>query len=185
MLAFFRSNKFLSLASNGSSAVLGLVRFGLTARLLEPTEFGVWAFFLMFYSLFDMLRTGLLSNVVVKKWSETDSLDQQKNIMGATWQLAGGLSVGLSVISILGLIVLKQISAGEAYLLTALYFAPSLMLSLPQTVATWLLTARMKFESLLGLRLALQIPAIVLTIGLYWFYPIMNWYGYVPLHAIL
>ena len=89
MLAFFRSNKFLSLASNGSSAVLGLVRFGLTARLLEPTEFGIWAFFLMFYSLFDMLRTGLLSNVVVKKWSETDSLDQQKNIMGATWQLAG------------------------------------------------------------------------------------------------
>ncbi len=184
MLAFFRSNKFLSLASNGSSAVLGVLRFGITARLLAPNEFGIWAFFLMFYSLFDMLRTGLLSNVVVKKWSETDNPEKHKNIMGATWQLAGGLSLGLSLLSILGLIVLKQIDAGEAYILTALYFAPSMMLSLPQTVATWLLSAQMKFDSLLGLRLALQIPAILLTLALYWFFPIMKWYGYVPLHAI-
>ena len=184
MQSFLRSNKFLSLASNGSSAILGLIRFGLTARLLDTKEFGIWAFFIMFYSLFDMLRTGLLSNVVVKKWSETENAEEHKSIKGATWQLAGGLSIGLSILSIIALVVLKKMGAGEAYLLTALYFAPSLMLSLPQTVSTWLLNAQMKFDSLLGLRLALQIPAILLTMGLYWVYPIMKWYGYAPLHAI-
>ncbi len=177
MWGILKNNKFLSLASNGITAVLGLVRFGLIARVLPQEDLGIWTFFFMLFVLFEMVRTGLLSSVIVNKWGSADTDNRKSELTGAAWQLANRATlwmVGLSIVLYFGL---QAWGGNRAYLLSALYFAPSMLLSLPQTVATWLLTARMRFDSLLGLRLAFQIPNFLGAVLLFWGAPYLTFFG--------
>ncbi|MGB0178207.1 MAG: hypothetical protein ACPF9D_13655, partial [Owenweeksia sp.] len=61
-----KTNKSLSLISSGTAAVLGLVTFGLLARSFSMSELGYWGFFMTVYTLFDMLRAGMISNALIK-----------------------------------------------------------------------------------------------------------------------
>lgn len=151
----------LTLLSNGGSAVIGLVTYGLVARILTEDELGIWAFFLMVFTLYDMSRTGLLSNAMIKMWGETDVESEQDKLLGSAWQLAGMTSFGFFILSLAFYWLYPLTPWPAQYQEVPLYFGVVVLLSLPQTLSMWLLNARMQFDRLLYLRLLLIVPYMI------------------------
>ncbi len=92
------TNKFLSLLSSGVSAGLGLLTFTLLVRVLSKEEFGFWGFFITVFTLFEMLRTGLLSSAMIKGISESDEEEQAAEIIGSGWKLSMRITLWGSLI---------------------------------------------------------------------------------------
>lgn len=69
------------------------------ARILTEEELGIWAFFLTVFTLYDMSRTGLLSNAMIKMWGDASDEQEQKELLGSAWQLATFTSMGFALAS--------------------------------------------------------------------------------------
>lgn len=151
----------LTLLSNGSSAVIGLVTYGLVARILTEEELGIWAFFLTVFTLYDMSRTGLLSNAMIKMWGDASDEQEQTELLGSAWQLATFTSAGFALASVVLYLAYPWFSWPTEYQRVPLYFGAVVLLSLPQTLSMWLLNARMEFDRLLFLRLLVIVPYLV------------------------
>lgn len=162
----------LTLLSNGSSAVIGLVTYGLVARILTEEELGIWAFFLTVFTLYDMSRTGLLSNAMIKMWGDASNEEEQSELLGSAWQLATFTSAGFALASVVLFGAYPWFDWPSEYQRVPLYFGAVVLLSLPQTLSMWLLNARMEFDRLLFLRLLVIVPYLIGAITLYYIYGI-------------
>ncbi|MDV7399814.1 hypothetical protein RZS08_50835, partial [Arthrospira platensis SPKY1] len=78
----YRSNQFMSLLGNDSAAVLGLLSFSFIARALGREDLGIWVFFMTVFTLFDMVRSGMLSNGLIKNIGESHHRDEKRAFIG-------------------------------------------------------------------------------------------------------
>lgn len=141
----------MSLLGNGSAAVLGLVSFGLLARALERSELGIWVFFMTVFTLFDMVRSGLLSNALIKRIGESDTDEEKHAFTGAAWRFGLWISAGVSVpVSVFFLLFQKHFSSELVFV--GKWFWLVSVVSQPNTMAMWLLNAYNRFDRLFWTR---------------------------------
>jgi O-antigen/teichoic acid export membrane protein len=150
------TNKFLSLLSSGVSAGLGLLTFTLLVRVLTKEEFGFWGFFITVFTLFEMLRTGLLSSAMIKGISESDEESKAAEIIGSGWKLSMRITLwGTGIVSPIFLAI-YYFTSDTSYLLIAQWFGIMAFSTIPHTLATWVLNAYLRFGKIVWIRLALQ-----------------------------
>lgn len=141
----------MSLLGNGSAAVLGLVSFGLLARSLERSELGIWVFFMTVFTLFDMVRSGLLSNALIKRIGESDTEDEKHAYTGAAWRFGLWISAGISIPLSLFFFIFQNRFSPELAFVGKWFWLISLV-SHPNSMAIWLLNAYNRFDRLLWTR---------------------------------
>jgi O-antigen/teichoic acid export membrane protein len=160
VLALFRSQKVLSMMSSVSGAALGLLTFGLLARTLSKTDFGVFSIFLAFQTVFEMLRNGLVGKPLIKFAAESDDEVLTKNIIGSSWRFGLRSSLLVGLLFTLIFLGIFGISGDRDFLLYSYYFLPIALISLPSNMATWVLNARLRFDKMIWIRTSMQIVYI-------------------------
>lgn len=156
-----KTNKSLSLISSGTAAVFGLFTFGLLARYFSPAELGYWGLFLSIFTLFDMLRSGLISSAMIKKINEYDTEEEVKVVIGSGWKLSLIITaVGSLIITLIFLII--YLFNKDSYFITfVIWFIPTSFLSLPHSMSTWILNAYVKFAKIVWVRFLLQFGFLI------------------------
>ncbi len=143
----YRSNQFMSLLGNGSAAVLGLLSFSFIARALSRDDLGIWVFFMTVFTLFDMVRSGMLSNGLIKKIGESHNRDQKREYIGAAWKLSLLITAVITVPISVGAMIFKDFISAEFYFVGKWFWLAGLV-SLPASVGIWLLNAYNRFDRL-------------------------------------
>jgi O-antigen/teichoic acid export membrane protein len=160
VLALFRSQKVLSMMSSVSGAALGLLTFGLLARTLSKTDFGVFSIFLAFQTVFEMLRNGLVGKPLIKFAAESDDEVLTRNIIGSSWRLGLRSSLLVGLLFTLIFLGIYALYGDRDFLLYSYYFLPIALLSLPSNMATWVLNARLRFDKMIWIRTSMQVVYI-------------------------
>lgn len=92
---------FFTILKNLSGLVLGLAGFFFLVRVLDKTDFGVWALFLSTVTLLELVRSGLVCNGLIKYLASANEREYPK-IISASASLMAVLT-GIIVVLILGL----------------------------------------------------------------------------------
>ncbi|ADB39849.1 lipopolysaccharide biosynthesis protein [Spirosoma linguale] len=179
-----RKNAAVSLLGNGTAAIISLTTTGLLARWMPREAFGTWVLFLVTYTLFDTLRSGLLLNGMIQYTAdlrvEARTFEASlKRWEGAVWQL------GLLMTMVVGPFLIgltyyfPMISEWVGNSETAVWFWIISLVSLPANIATWFLHARSQFKPLQWIRVLTQLVFLLLIIGCYQFqlFPGNSLYG--------
>ena len=82
-----KNKHFLSLAGNGSMAVLAMLTVAILYRNLPVNEMGAWVFFQTVFVLLDTFRTGFLQVALIKFYSDTEA-PRSTEVLGSVWYLA-------------------------------------------------------------------------------------------------
>ncbi len=163
-----KTNKSLSLISSGTAAVLGLLTYGLLARSFSLSELGYWALFMTVYTLFDMLRSGLISNAMIKKINEYDTEEEVAQVVGSGWKLSLKISLIGSISIALIFYGIYYFTQDESYKYIFQWFVPIALVSLPHSMATWVLNAYVKFNKIVWIRFMLQMGLLIGVIYQYY-----------------
>lgn len=156
-----KTNKSLSLISSGTAAVLGLLTFGLLARHFSQSELGYWSIFLSVFTLFDMLRSGLISSAMIKKINEYDTEEEVKVVIGSGWKLSLMITFLGSIAITLIFLVIYLFNKDPYFLTFSYWFIPTSFLSLPHSMSTWILNAYVKFAKIVWVRFLLQMGFLI------------------------
>lgn len=151
-----KTNKFLSLLSNGLAALFGIITYALLARSLTKQEFGIWVFFIAVFTFFDMLRAGLLSNAIIKKVAEAKTSERYKEIIGSGWKLNIYITVAAAFALTIILYAIAHFGDSPDYDYLFRWFGLLALLSMPHSMANWILNAQLRFDRILIVRLILQ-----------------------------
>ena len=167
-----RKNAAVSLLGNGAAAVLSLLTTGLLARWIPREAFGNWILFLVSYTLFDTLRSGLLLNGIIQYTTDLPAASTEKESVlnrweGAVWQLGLCFTLGVGPL-LIGLvyyipILTDWVGSPE----TVVWFWIISLVSLPANIATWFLHARSRFGPLQWVRILSHALFLVLITALY------------------
>ncbi|SOD93137.1 lipopolysaccharide biosynthesis protein [Spirosoma fluviale] len=179
-----RKNAAVSLLGNGTAAVISLSTTGLLARWMPREAFGNWVLFLVTYTLFDTLRSGLLLNGMIQYTADLrvesrTYASSLKRWEGAVWQL------GLLITMVVGPLLIgltycfPTLSDWVGNSETAVWFWIISLVSLPANIATWFLHARSQFRPLQWIRVLTQLVFLLLIVGCYQFhlFPAKGLYG--------
>ncbi|GAB3639943.1 hypothetical protein GCM10027423_05790 [Spirosoma arcticum] len=168
-----RKNAAVSLVGNGVAAVLSLLTTGLLARWIPRESFGNWILFLVSYTLFDTLRSGLLLNGIIQYTTDLPAGSVEKESAmnrweGAVWQLGLCFTLGVGPL-LIGLVhwfpLLRDwIGSSE----TVVWFWIISLVSLPANIATWFLHARSRFGPLQWVRILSQALFLFLIVPIHW-----------------
>ncbi len=169
-----KTNKSLSLISSGTAAVLGLVTFGLLARSFSMSELGYWGFFMTVYTLFDMLRAGMISNALIKRINECDSEEEASVVIGSGWKLNFLITLVGSASIALVFFVIYYFTQDESYRYLFQWFVPIALMSLPHSMAIWILNAYVRFDRIVWIRFFLQGSFLLGVVYQYYFQPGLN-----------
>lgn len=165
-----KTNKFLSFFSSGSAALFGILTFALLARFLSKEDFGFWGFFIAVFTLFDMLRAGLLSNAIIKNLAEANTDEQKAEITGSGWRLNLMVTVlggGLITLILLGIAYFTE-DADGSYLLMSKWFGILALVSMPHSMGVWVFNANLKFIGIIVIRSILQGSFLLVAAIGYW-----------------
>ncbi len=160
LVSLFRSQKALSMLSSISAAALGLITFGLLARTLSKTDFGIFSIFLAFQTVFEMLRNGLVGKPLIKFVAESDSEDLSNNIVGSSWRFGLLSSLLVGTLFTLIFVLIFILNGDHDFLLYTYYFLPVALISLPSNMATWVLNAQLRFDKMIWIRTSMQLVYI-------------------------
>ncbi len=169
-----RTNKSLSLISSGTAAILGLLTFGLLARSFSMSELGYWSFFLTVYTLFDMLRSGMISNAMIKRINECDTEEEASVVIGSGWKLNLIITLIGSVGIALVFYIIFYFTQNESYRYLFQWFVPIALASLPHSMAVWILNAYVRFDRIVWIRFFLQGSFLLGVVYQYYFQPGLN-----------
>jgi len=151
----------------------------LLTRVLSKSNFGAWAFFISVFTMFDMLRSGMLGSATVKFYTEKVPGLELRQIERSVGQLGAKISAFTLVIPIAYFLFgLKD--SYPAYSLIAYAFVPLSFINLIPSVATWFCQAKQAFKQMLYLRIASQLSFLLFVLaGLFWEYSLnMVFVGY-------
>lgn len=175
----WRSQRVQSLLGIGLTAVMGVLGFALLARGLSEGDLGQWAFFLMLYTLFDVFRSGLISNGLIKLYNETTDPLRRQRIRSAAFELSWVLSLLAAFGAVTATWIFRE-SWGEHAFALGVAGGLSALGSVPYSLSLWTLNAQARYREILSLRLVLQVPVFVASIlifnhsvswiGLVWIY---------------
>lgn len=143
---------FLSLAGNGSMALLGMVIMATIYRALSVKDAGIWIFFQSSLVFVDTFRTGFLVTAFVKFYS--GSSDKRKEeVIGSTWYVASLITGFFILLNIPALFALHFVS-NPGLLFFMKWFAINLVFTLPSLVAMCIAQGELRFDRLLYLRIS-------------------------------
>lgn len=174
VLAKLLKNKnFLSLANNGLVAVFGFFGFLLLVRSLSTNEFGEWVLLITTANFLDMLRFGITRTAIVRFLAGADETEAQRLI---------GSNYFINLISTLILILIVLATRyffydavnASGFALFFKWFPLLAFINLPFNNAQSVLQAKMRFDSLLILR--------VINVGGFMLFLLVNFFF---LHADL
>lgn len=160
LISLFRSQKVLSMLSSLSGAALGLITFGLLARTLSKTDFGIFSIFLAFQTVFEMLRNGLVGKPLIKFVAESEDEELSNNIIGSSWRFGLLSSLLVGILFSLVFFSIYLFNGDQDFLLYTYYFLPVALVSLPSNMATWVLNARLRFDKMIWIRTSMQVVYI-------------------------
>jgi O-antigen/teichoic acid export membrane protein len=154
LLNIVKSKYFLSLLSNGTNAIIGMVTISVLLRMLSIHDMGVWGFFLTILLLVDTLRSGFLATTVVKFYS--GSTDERKiEVVGSTWFIAGCITLVFILVNIPAYFASLYVE-NQSVTLFLKFFGLNYVLSLPFFVANCVLQAKQRYDRLLILNFSNQ-----------------------------
>lgn len=90
----------INVLQNFTGVLFGFGGFYLMVRMLDKHSFGVWTLFMATTTIFEMVRSGLIQNALIKYLSFSDSSEHNK-IISASVALCGGLTLLCIVINLL------------------------------------------------------------------------------------
>ncbi|GAB3939546.1 hypothetical protein GCM10028805_00130 [Spirosoma harenae] len=165
--ALLRKNAVVSLLGNGSSMLLGLLTFTLLARWLTKADFGEWSLLLTSFILFDTVRTGLILNALIQQASHCESENELGKWAGAAWQVSGAFT-GLCGFLLVSIVLISQWLFGPIMKVDSLLWLVLVgIVSLPISVASWLLQTQSRFGVLQWSKLIQPLVFLVLLILIY------------------
>jgi O-antigen/teichoic acid export membrane protein len=151
------SNAFASLAGNGIGAVLGIGTIALQARTLTKTDFGTWLIFVTTFSLFEIIRSGLILNPVIRNMAAAKTSDEKTAIAGAAWQICSVFTVvTVALFTLPGLIFFKWFQSYDLGFFVQWFWMLALI-SMPHNLATWFLNASENFKKVQWIRITSQL----------------------------
>ena len=164
------STRSVSFLNSFFSALVGLGTFMLLTRVLSKSNFGAWAFFISVFTMFDMLRSGMLGSATVKFYTEKVPDLQLRQIERSVGQLGAKISAFTLVIPLIYFFFGLEESY-PAYSLIAYAFVPLSFINLIPSVATWFCQAKQGFKQMLYVRAASQLSFLLFAVaGLFWEY---------------
>jgi O-antigen/teichoic acid export membrane protein len=164
ILAKLNNKHVLSLAGNGSMAILAMITVAILYRSLTPNQIGSWVFFQTVFVLLDTFRTGFLQTALIRFYAGTEP-ERAKNILGSVWYLALMITGILMLLNGLAFLILRF---ADTHLFddTVHWFGITFIFTLPFAIASWIQQADQRFDRLLWLRLANQGLFLVTVLGL-------------------
>ncbi len=155
-----KNDNILSLLANLFTSGIAFASFILLARILSPSDFGVWALYLTIFSFIDMFRAGVVHTGLVRFASG----DHQDAYIGAAWRILLYLTTGISLsIALIGLIGSSFFNSPFFYLFFT-YFPLLFFANLPVNVATWILQIKQQFQKILYVRILSTTPYFIVLI---------------------
>ncbi|MBN8836454.1 MAG: oligosaccharide flippase family protein [Sphingobacteriia bacterium] len=159
-----KNKHFLSLAGNGSMAVLAMLTVALLYRNLPVNSMGAWVFFQTVFVLLDTFRTGFLQVALIKFYTGT-SEPKSSQVLGSVWFLALMITLVLLLVNIAFLPFMHFIKS-EGVAVCIQWFGITFLATLPNAIASWILQSDMRFDRLLLLRVITQGSFITMIIAL-------------------
>ena len=148
-------NKYLlSLLSNGSSAVIGMVTLTILFRHLTLDAMGEYGFFLTVLLFFDTFRSGFISTAFINYYAGYSGTKKDQTA-GAAWIIAGCITLFSLLLSGLAHFVSDFVQDTSIRLFLN-YFGIIYTFSLPFFMANCVLQAQQEFGKLLVLNLCNQ-----------------------------
>lgn len=141
----------LSLMTNGSVAVIGMVTYALLCHTLSLAERGVWLMFQSTFLLTDSLRAGFLSTGFIKFYAGT-SVSQARGIAGSAWVIAIVITLLFCLLSIPGFFF-SYLIKDPGLVFFVKWFGVLSLVSLPYFMASCIVQAEGRFDRFLKLRL--------------------------------
>jgi O-antigen/teichoic acid export membrane protein len=164
-IAKFNNKHFFSLAGNVIMSGLSILIMGLLYRFLpSKAEMGNWVFFQTIFALVEMFRTGFLTTATIKFYAGV-SRERSAEVIGSSWALATGITLGLMLLNIPALLLVDLVKVeGLSFFLQ--WFGISYLLSLPTFIANCVLQAEARFDRLLYMRMVNQVSLLVFILVL-------------------
>ncbi|HMC85965.1 MAG TPA: lipopolysaccharide biosynthesis protein, partial [Chitinophagaceae bacterium] len=132
--------------------------------LPNKAEMGNWVFFQYMFALVEMVRTGFLNNATIKFYAGADK-ERSAEILGSSWVLATGITVGLLLLNIPALLLVHVVKVeGLSFFLK--WFGLCYLFSLPSFIANCVLQAENRFDRLLYMRMVNQVSLLVFIVVL-------------------
>lgn len=163
----FKNMHFLSLMGTGGMSVLTFLFSAILYRSISMEQIGVWFFFQTSLSFLDMFRQGFLSTAFVKFYAGA-TFRRQRELVGATWIILGGITLAAVVIDGILLLFIEYIE-DQSLRNFLTYFSFNFITSLPMILAMCLSQAQLRFDRLLSIRLTQTGLLIVSLLSLIYF----------------
>lgn len=155
--SLLQSNAFASLAGNGVSAVMGIGTVAIQARTLTKAEFGTWAVFITTFSLFEIIRSGLILNPVIRNVAGAKTEEEKEAIVGAAWQLCVLFSIiTVAIFTLPGIIWYGAFVEWDLAFFVRWFWLLAII-SVPHNLATWFLNASASFRRVQWVRITSQV----------------------------
>ncbi|HMG84025.1 MAG TPA: oligosaccharide flippase family protein [Ferruginibacter sp.] len=168
ILTKLRNKHFLSLAGNGSMAVLSIVTYSLLYRMLTEEEMGNWVFFQFAFILIDTFRTGFLQTAIVKFFAGADA-ERATEVVGSVWFVALWITGVFLFADLAGIALLRHIH-DTSLVLFIQWSGAAFLLSLPMNISMWVVQAEQRFDKILYIRMISQGSFIILILFFYFFH---------------
>jgi lipopolysaccharide exporter len=97
---YWLKSGFINVLQNLTGVLFGFGGFYLLVRMLDKHSFGVWTLFAATTTIFEMVRSGLIQNALIKYLSFSDAKEHDK-ILSASFALSGGLTVLCILVNLL------------------------------------------------------------------------------------
>lgn len=140
-----------------------MLSFMVLVRVLNPTQFGYWVFFLGVYTLLDMLRSGLLGGAAVKFYTSDETEENLNQIEKSVLQLAFKLSFVSFLAPLVYYLFDWGIESSDIEVL-ALGIVPLSFISSFSVVATWFSQAKQNFKAIFQIRMLSQVTFLLLVL---------------------
>jgi O-antigen/teichoic acid export membrane protein len=151
-----RNRHTLSLAGNGSAAILGFICLALAARLLTKQDLGTWFIFITAFTFVDILRSGIIHTSLIRAASSANKR-QFFVIAGSGWVISLISTSIIALITSLSFLIFENQITNEGLRLFLKWYWVTGFVTLPYNYATWLMQARQAFDKVLYIRLLNQL----------------------------
>ena len=162
------SNAFVSLAGNGTAALLGILVIAIQARTLTKTDFGTWVMFITTFGLFDIIRSGLILNPVIRNLAAAKNDLAQRRIAGAAWSLCSNFTVWAVVLfTIPGLLFYNWFQSQDLGFFVQWFWLLA-VITVPHNLATWFLNASSGFKTVQAIKITNQALFMAFNVANIW-----------------
>lgn len=152
--SLFKNKYLLSLLSNGSNAVIGMITLTILFRHLSLEDMGEYGFFLTVLLFFDTFRSGFISTAFINYYAGYSGAKKDQTA-GSAWVIAGCITLVFLLVSGFSHFIVKFVHDSSIRLFLS-YFGIIYTFSLPFFMANCVLQAKQEFGKLLVLNLCNQ-----------------------------